>query len=127
MRKGCQIPKRFSSPLPNGELMLASTFTVGSTVPFFSDTSRENARMSEIIIYDGKEKEEEKFQLDNCHGTEKYLLGDTQCASTDAIYGNHGRKSCIQLLRLASYARIMSVTTLEDEDKKKRKKENVTE
>lgn len=46
--------------------MLASTFTVGSTVPFFSDTSRENARMSEIIIYDGKEKEEEKFQLDNC-------------------------------------------------------------
>lgn len=29
--KGCQIPERFSSPPPNGELVLASTFTVGST------------------------------------------------------------------------------------------------
>lgn len=54
--------------------MLASTFTTESIVLLFSGTSRENARMSEIIIYDGKEKGEEKFQPDNCHGAEKYLL-----------------------------------------------------
>lgn len=84
--KGCQIPERFSSLPPNGELVLASTFTVGSNgtvLPPLSGIPRENARMNEIIImYEGKEKRGAKFQPDNCHGAEKYrgyLVREHRC------------------------------------------------
>lgn len=62
--KGSQIP-RFSSPSPNGELVLASTFTIRSTqiVPPLSGISRENARMSKIIIYEEEEKRRSEIPI----------------------------------------------------------------
>lgn len=62
MGKGCQIPGRFSSPPPNGELVLASTvYGRGQTQISLSLSpsheqarkNSENAKMSEIIIYGG--------------------------------------------------------------------------
>lgn len=82
--KGCQIPERFSFLPPNGELVLASTFTARSNgiVPPLSGTLRESVGMNKIIIYEGQEERGGKFQPDNCHGAEKYkgyLVREHRC------------------------------------------------